>query len=81
MGASEPRLSVSQQATVEAFNHDQMLLRAIYKAQRVLYNGKYSFVQCMNVALSGGGVETIVYLTGNPDPIPASEITLAPEFT
>ncbi|NRR28854.1 hypothetical protein HSX11_01525 [Oxalobacteraceae bacterium] len=69
------------QATAEAFARDQMLLRAIYKAQRVLYQGTYRHIQLMNSGLSGGDVETIVYLTGSPDAIPASEITLAPEIT
>jgi hypothetical protein len=73
-------MSVSEHATAEAFKHDQMLLRAIYKAQRVLYNGKYCFVQLMRVGLSGGGVETTVYLAGSPEPVPASAITLAPEI-
>ena len=80
MGANERRLSVSEAATQEAFKRDQMLLRAIYKAQRVLYQGKYRNIQLMNAGLSGGDVETIVYLTGSPDPIPASDITLAPEI-
>lgn len=80
MGANEPRLSVSERATADAFKHDQMLLRAIYKAQRVLHNGKYCFIQVLHVGLSGGGVETTAYLAGSPEPIPASEITLAPEI-
>jgi hypothetical protein len=79
MGANEPHLSVSQCATAAAFVRDQMLLRAIYKAQRVLHNGKPCFIQEIKAGLSGGDVETTVYLTGSPAPIPASEITLAPE--
>lgn len=81
MGANEAHLSVSQRAAAAAFTRDQMLLRAIYKAQRVLHDGKPCFIQQMQAGLSGGDVETTVYLSGNPIPIPASEITLAPEAT
>lgn len=81
MGANEPRLSVSQHEVAEAFKRDQMLVRAAYKAQRVLYCGMPNFVQYVCVDAGGSGVETIVYLRGNPAPIPASEITLAPEIT
>ncbi|MQA38999.1 hypothetical protein [Rugamonas aquatica] len=79
MGATETQLSVSQRATAEAFTRDQMLLRAIYKAQRVMHDGRPCFIQQMQAGLSGGDVETTVYLTGSPIPIPASEITLAKE--
>ena len=81
MGASEARLSLSQEAVAERFKQDQMLLRAIYKAQQVVYNGKLRFIQGITTALSGGDVETIVYLSGSADQIPASEITLAPEIS
>jgi hypothetical protein len=37
MGANEPRQSLSELARAEAFKHDQMLLRAVHKCQRVLY--------------------------------------------
>ncbi|CAN7740034.1 hypothetical protein [Duganella sp. LjRoot269] len=80
MGANEPHLSVSQRATAEAFTRDQMLLRAIYKAQRVMYEGKPCFIQQMQAGLSGGDVETTVFLAGSSIPVPASEITLAPEI-
>lgn len=79
MRANEPRESVSQQAVAKAFAHDQMLIRAAYKAQRVLYRGQPNFLQVVNVDASGSGIETIVYLRGSPTPVPASEITLAPE--
>lgn len=81
MGANEQRLSVSQHEVAEAFKHDQMLVRAAYKAQRVLYGGMPNFVQYVGIDAGGSGVETIVYLRGNPAPIPACEITLAPEIT
>lgn len=79
MGASNTRLSVSQHTTAEAFKRDQMLLRAMYKAQRVLHNDKYDFVRVMRTEMSGGDVETTVYLSGSPDPVMASAITLAPD--
>lgn len=79
MGANDARLSVSEQASADAFKHDQMLLRAVYKAQRVMYRERYCFIQLLRVGLSGGGVETTVYLAGNPEPVLACEITLAPE--
>ena len=80
MGKSESRLSVSEIATMEAFKRDQMLLRALYKAQQVVYKGRWRFIQFIRTGLSGGDVETTVYLTGSPEPIPASELTLAPEI-
>lgn len=80
MGASEPRLSLSAYAAAEAFKHDQTLLRAVYKAQQVQYQGKRHFIKCMTSSLEGGAVETIVYLMGSPTPIPACEVTLAAEI-
>jgi hypothetical protein len=56
-----------------------MLIRAAYKAQRVIYRGKASFLQVVNIDATGTGIETIVYLRGSATPIPASEITLAPD--
>jgi hypothetical protein len=56
-----------------------MLIRAAYKAQRIMYQGKPGFLQVVNVDAGGSGIETIVYLRGSPTPIPASEITLSPE--
>lgn len=79
MGASEPKISLSAHASAEAFKRDQMLLRAVYKAQRVLYQGKSAHVQVLRVGPSGGGLETEVYLFGNPEPVSPDEITLAPE--
>lgn len=78
--ASSSNVSASANAVAEAFHHDQMLLRAIYKAQRVLHQGKPCFVQYMGVDIGGSAVETVVYLRGNPQPVPASEISLAPEI-
>jgi len=80
MKGNESLLSVSQHQVAEAFKHDQMLVRAAYKAQRVLYRGMPNFVQFIGVDAGGSTVETVVYLRGNPNPIPASEITLAPEI-
>lgn len=80
MRSNQPHESLSQQAVAKAFAHDQMLIRAAYKAQRVLYRGKPNFLQVVNVDASGSGVETIVYLRGSPTAIPASEISLAPEI-
>jgi hypothetical protein len=79
MRSNQQRESVSQLATAKAFAHDQMLLRAAYKAQRVLYRGSPEYVQFIKIDANGSAVETEVYLRGNSTPIPASEITLAPE--
>ena len=79
MGANEARQSVAAMAAAEAFKHDQMLLRAIHKAQRVLYRGKPHYIQVLRCGPSGGSVETEVYLMGSPEAVPASEVTLAPE--
>lgn len=80
MKANQPHESVSQQEVAKAFAHDQMLIRAAYKAQRVIHQGKPGFLQVVNVDAGGSGIETIVYLKGSSTPIPASEITLAPEI-
>ncbi|MYM31520.1 hypothetical protein GTP58_24610 [Duganella sp. CY15W] len=58
-----------------------MLLRAIHKCQRVFYQGKYNHIHVLRTGPSGGAIETEVYLTGRKDPVPASEVTLAPEVT
>lgn len=79
MGASERHLSLSAAAAAEAFKHDQMLLRAVHKTQRVLYRGMPHHIQVLRSGPSGGSIETTVYLMGMPDPVPASELTLAPE--
>lgn len=79
MGASERHLSLSAATAAEAFKHDQMLLRAVHKAQRVLYRGKPHFIQVLRCGPSGGSIETEVYLMGMREPVLASEISLAPE--
>jgi hypothetical protein len=81
MGAPEQKISLSYAAAVAAFNHDQMLLRAVHKTQRVLYQGAPHYIQVIRIGPSGGGIESEVYLFGNPVPVPASEITLAPEVS
>ena len=81
MGASERYMSASAIAAAEAFKHDQMLLRAVHKMQRVLYQGKPHYIQVLRSGPSGGSVETEVYLMGSPVAVPASEITLAPEVS
>lgn len=79
MGVSETRVSLSAHAAAEAFKRDQMLLRALYKAQRILYQGKSGHIQVLRIGTSGGGLETEVYLMGNSKPIPPDEITIALE--
>ena len=81
MGASERHASLSAAAAVQAFQHDQMLLRAVHKTQRVLYKGMPHYIQVLRCGPSGGAIETYAYLMGRPDPVPASELTLAPEPT
>jgi hypothetical protein len=80
MRVNEPRLSVSQHAAAEAFKHDQVLLRAVHKALPVLYQGKNYHIKLLRTGLSGGDVETTVYLSNGAD-VPAREVTLAPEIT
>lgn len=79
MGANDPRMSISAHAAAEAFKRDQMLLRAVYKAQRVLYRGQSAHIQVLRVGPSGGSLETEVYLFGRPEPVSPDEITLAQE--
>ncbi|MYM25746.1 hypothetical protein GTP46_24260 [Duganella sp. FT135W] len=81
MGANEPRQSLSEIARAEAFKHDQMLLRAVHNCQRVLYQGKYNHIHVLRTGPAGGAIETEVYLTGRPEPVPASEVTLAPDVS
>lgn len=79
MGASEPRLSLSAMDAVAAFKHDQALLRAVHKTQRVIYQGLYYHIYVLRCGPSGGAIESEVYLTGRTDAVPASEVSIAPE--
>lgn len=61
--------------------HNRVLLHALQTARPVIYDEKKSFIQVLTYAQSGGGIETIVYLAGKPEPVAPDLITLAPEIT
>lgn len=58
-----------------AYKHDRALLRALYTCQQVMVSGQLRFLHSIYPQVSGGGIDTIVYLMGDPTPHPSSEIT------
>lgn len=58
------------------YRHQARLLLALHSARPVLYRGQHRFVQVMTPTLSGGRVQTDIYLTGEPAPIDSREIEL-----
>lgn len=60
----------------DAYKHAAMLLKAQHCCHPVCHGGKAGFLQDFASRLAGGRVEVEVYLTGNPEPIPANEIKL-----
>ena len=61
----------------DAYKHQAHILRAMHYCIPVMHEGLSQFVQVVNSRLAGGRVQMDVYLTGKPDPIDSSKITLA----
>lgn len=60
--------------------HNRVLLHALQIAHPVLYQGKNRFIHTLRFQLSGGGLDTTVYLTGDPTPLNADQVQLAPRI-
>ncbi|SIQ21632.1 hypothetical protein SAMN05880566_102216 [Janthinobacterium sp. TND4EL3] len=58
-----------------AYKHDRALLRALYTCQAVLVNGKQHFLHSMHPQVHGGGIDTTIYLVGDPTPRKPADIT------
>lgn len=61
----------------DAYKHQARILQALHYCRPVLHEGLNQFVQVVNSRLAGGRVQMDVYLTGKPDAIDSSKITLA----
>lgn len=59
-----------------AYKRDRALLRALYTCQPVMVDGKYRQLHSMYPQVSGGGIDTHVYLMNDPTPRQAGEVTL-----
>lgn len=58
-----------------AYKRDRALLRALYTCQPVMVDGKYARLHSMYPQVSGGGIDTHVYLMNDPVSRQASEVT------
>jgi len=63
-----------ERAQIEKQN--RVLLHALQIAHPVLHNGIKQFIHTITYQSAGGGIETIVYLTGRPDAVPPHELTI-----
>lgn len=57
-----------------AYKRDRALLRALYTCQPVMVDGKYCQLHSMYPQVSGGGIDTHVYLMNDPTPRRADEV-------
>lgn len=58
-----------------AYKHDRALLRALYTCQQVICDGKYAHLHSMYPQVYGGGIDTTIYLVGDPVPHKPADIT------
>ncbi|MBY0237897.1 MAG: hypothetical protein K2X55_01135 [Burkholderiaceae bacterium] len=56
--------------------HNRVLLHAWQATHPVLYCGRQRFIQGLRFMTEGSALDAAVYLTGNPQPVPAVEVTL-----
>lgn len=68
---------MSAQPNPDPQQHNRVLLHALQTAHPVLYEGHERFIQVLRYELIGSEVETVVYLTGSPSPLPGRQLTLA----
>lgn len=60
----------------DACTHQLTILKALNCARPLLYRGQENFVQVVHARLAGGRVEMDVWLTGNPERVDPSELTV-----
>ena len=58
-----------------ACKHDRALLRALYTCQEVVFEGKHHHLHSIHPQVLGGGIDTTIYLMGDPAPHKPSDIT------
>lgn len=59
------------------YNRQARLVRAQHCAYPVVFEGQHRFIQVIHSRLAGGRVEMEIYLTGSPEPIASTEISLS----
>lgn len=60
----------------DACTHQLTILKAMHCTRPLLYKGRENFVQVVNVRLLGGRIEMDVWLTGNPERVDPSELSV-----
>jgi hypothetical protein len=63
----------------DAYKHQARILQAMHYCRPVIVDGLQQFVQVASSRLAGGRVQMDVYLTGKPEAIDSSKITLTTE--
>ncbi|MES2319961.1 MAG: hypothetical protein V4631_20975 [Pseudomonadota bacterium] len=56
--------------------HNRVLLHALQTAHPVMHKGKSCFIHTLTFQTLGGGIDTTVYMSGDPAPIRAAEVQL-----
>lgn len=64
-----------------AYKRDRALLRALYTCQPVMVDGKYRQLHSMYPQISGGGIDTHVYLMNDPVSRRADEVSFPEQPT
>jgi hypothetical protein len=80
MGRRDETPSVALSKLEAAARHNRVLLHALQTAHPVMFNDRKGFIQVVTFSQSGGSIEAVIYLSGNPAPIEANQISLAPEI-
>ncbi len=60
--------------------HNRVLLHAWHTTHPVLHQGRQRFIHGLRFLTHGSSQEADVFLTGDPSPVPATEVQLAPRI-
>lgn len=61
--------------------HQNRMLHAIQTGAEVCYRGQSRHIQDFGLSLYGGGLRFMLYLTGDPNPVDATEVELLAQPT
>jgi hypothetical protein len=60
--------------------HNRVLLHAWHTTHEVLYGGKRRHIHGLRFMTEGSTHDAVVFLTGDPTPVPAADVLLAPRI-
>lgn len=81
MGSRDEAPSVALSKLEATARHNRVLLHALQTCHPVMHNDRKGFIHTITYSLSGGAVDTTVYLAGSPEPLAPDAVSLAPKIT